>query len=139
RGEGETIASPLEDRPVLETLWRALDDERGRILASPAQLVEITLDGRRVEDAVAVLAVAERLVDCHRPSVALLAMHSPNPAELTIKIVKGDGKREEAWVRRDELAQHLLGLPEPLRSRLGIRELYATIDEELSDAKTSSF
>lgn len=135
-GEGETFVSPLEDRPGLEALWKALDDERDRIMACPAQLVEISLDGRKVEDAAAMLAVAERLVQHHRETVTVLARHSPNPAELSIKIVTGDGKREEAWIRRDELAQHLLGLPATLRSRLGMRELYPGPDDELSEAKT---
>jgi hypothetical protein len=139
RADGETFVSPIDDRPVLEALWKALDGERDRILACPAQLVEISLDGRRVEDAAAVLTVAERLVDCHRATVGVLARHSPNSAELSIKIVTGDGKREEAWVRRDELAQHLLGLPGELRSRFGIAELYAGHDEHLAELKTAAY
>jgi hypothetical protein len=139
RGEGDTFVSPIDDRPVLEALWKALDEERDRVLACPAQLVEISLDGRRVEDATAVLTVAERLVDCHRATVGVLARHSPNPTELSIKIVTGDGKREEAWVRRDELAQHLLGLPGELRARFGIAELYAGHDEHLAEAKTAAY
>lgn len=138
RGEGEAFVSPLDDRPVLETLWRAIDDERGRVLACPATLLEVALDGRRVEDATSMLAVVERLVDCHRAAVTVLARHSPNPAELTIKVVKADGKREEAWVRRDELAQHLVGLPSPLRSRLSIAELCVD-DEHLAEAKTGAY
>lgn len=139
RGEGEPFVSPIDDRPVLEALWHALDAERARILACPAQLVEISLDGRRVEDAAAVLTVAERLVDCHRSTVGVLARHSPSAAELSIKIVTGDGKREEAWVRRDELAQHLLGLPGTLRRRFGIVELFAGADEPLAEAQTGAF
>jgi len=122
RGDDDAIDSPISDRPVLQLLWQALDDERGRIMACPAQLVELALDGRRVEDAETTLAVAERLVHCYRPQVTTLARHSPNPAELTIKIETA-GKREEAWIRRAELAQHLLGLPADLRVRLGIPEL----------------
>jgi hypothetical protein len=139
RGEGEAFVSPIDDRPVLEALWKAIDDERTRVLGCPAALMELALDGRRVEDAVAMLAVAERLVDCHRSTGTLLARHSPNPAELTIKVVRADGKREEAWVRRDELAQHLLGLPTPLRSRLSITELSSVDDDQLAEAKTGAY
>jgi hypothetical protein len=138
RGEGEAFASPIDDRPVLEALWRALDEERGRVIGCPATLVEVTLDGRRVEDASAMLSVVERLVDCHRPTVTVLARHSPNPAELTIKVVKPDGKREEAWVRREDLAQHLWSLPPSLRSRLSIAEL-SVDDEHLAEAKTGAY
>lgn len=138
RGEGEAFASPIDDRPVLEALWRALDEERGRVIACPATLMEVTLDGRRVEDAAAMLSVVERLVDCHRPTVTVLARHSPNPAELTIKVVKADGKREEAWVRREELAQHLWSLPPSLRARLSIAEL-SVDDEHLAEAKTGAY
>lgn len=138
RGEGEAFVSPLDDRPVLEAIWRAIDDERGRVLACPATLLELALDGRRVEDAAAMLAVVERLVDCHRPTVTVLARHSANPSELTLKVVKADGKREEAWVRRDELAQHLVSLPSPLRARLSIAELCVD-DEHLAEAKTGAY
>ncbi|MCA9709331.1 MAG: hypothetical protein KDK70_26040 [Myxococcales bacterium] len=135
RGEGEIIDSPLGDRPVLQELWNVLDAERQRILHSPAHLVEISLDGRRVEDAEATLAVAERLVRCYRGTVATLARHSPNPEELTIKIETADGKREEAWIRRGDLAQHLLGLPAELRGRMGMAELLEGADP--ADLKTS--
>ncbi len=135
RGDGEAIESPIHDRPVLKSLWQCLDKERSRILGCTAQLVELDLDGSRVEDAASTLAVAERVVDCHRSTVAMLARHSPNPAELTIKIETEAGKREEAWVRRDELAQHLIGLPDELRRRLGIAELFDAA--EALEAKTS--
>lgn len=138
RSDAEPFVSPVEDMPVLEALWKAMDGERDRVLGCPAALVEVTLDGRRVEDAAAMLTVVERLVDCHRPIVTVLARHSPNAAELTIKVVRPDGKREEAWVRRDELAQHLNGLPSPVRARLAIAELCAD-DEQLAEAKTGAY
>jgi hypothetical protein len=138
RAEGTPFVSPIEDRPVLEALGKAMDDERNRILACPATLREVTLDGRRVEDAGAMLAVVERLVDHHRSTVTVLARHSPNAAELSVKLVRPDGKREEAWVRRDELAQHLVSLPASLRSRLAIAELCLD-DEQLAEAKTGAY
>lgn len=138
RGDEPGFVSPIDDRPILEALWKAMDTERDRIVGSTATLVEVALEGRRVEDAQAMLAVAERLVDHHRPTVTVLARHSPNPAELTIKVVKPDGRREEAWVRRDELGQHLASLPAPLRARLAIAEL--SVDEEqLAEAKTGAY
>jgi hypothetical protein len=138
RGDEPPFMSPIDDRPVLEQLWKAIDDERDRIVTCPATLVEVALGGRRVEDSGSVLAVVQQIVGHHRPIVTVLARHSPNPAELTIKLVRPDGKREEAWVRRDELAQHLLALPAPLRSKLAIAELYAD-DEVLAEAKTGAY
>ncbi|MEM9462890.1 MAG: hypothetical protein AAGF11_52600 [Myxococcota bacterium] len=135
RGEGDTIDSPPEDGPVLKDLWKILDGERQRILRCPAQLAQLDLDGRRVADGIGKLAVTERLVDSYRPTVAVLATHSPNPEELTIKLEREGGKREEAWIRRDELAQHLLGLPGELRGRLGMTELFEGV--EGLEAKTS--
>ncbi len=135
RGDAPAVDSPLTDRPVLQALWRVLDDERERILCCNAQLVELNLDGRRVEEPETMLEVAERLVDCHRSTVSTLARHSPNPEEFTIKIETAEGRREEAWIRREELAQHLLGLPDDLRRRLGIHELFDGLD--VAEAKTS--
>lgn len=136
RGEEAAIESPPGDMPVLEALWTAMDAERERVMACPASLVELSLDGKRVEDAAGLLAVAERVMDVHRSTISLLARHSPNPAELTIK-VESDGKREEVWIRRDELAQHLLALPEPLRQRLSVPELTGGAVTQLAEASAS--
>jgi hypothetical protein len=138
RADGAPFVSPIEDRPVLEALGKAMDDEHNRIVACNATLLEVTLDGRRVEDAAAMLAVVERLVDHYRSTVSVLARHSPNAAELSIKLVRPDGKREEAWVRRDELAQHLVSLPASLRPRLSMAELCLD-DEQLAEAKTGAY
>jgi len=138
RGEDPPFVSPVEDHPVLEVLGKLVEDERQRILACPATLMEVTLDGRRVEDPAAMLTVVERLVDGHRSTVTVLARHSPNPAELSIKVVKPDGKREEAWVRREELAQHLVALPASVRGKLAIAELCLD-DEQLAEAKTGAY
>lgn len=136
RAEEQPIDSPPSDLAILETLWTAMDAERERIMACPAQLVELVLDGRRVEDSDAMVSVAERLLDAHRSTISLLALHSPNPAELTIKIER-DGKREEAWVRRDDLGQHLIGLPDSLRRRLNVPELTGDDTEDLMEVKTA--
>lgn len=136
RAEGSSFTLPASDAAVLQALIDALQGEWRRIVAGSAVLTELALDGREVEDSSSMIDVAERLVEIHRGVVAQLARHSPNPEELTIKVER-DGKREETWIRRDELAQHLLSLPGELRQRLGMSELYEGADD-LADARTSS-
>jgi hypothetical protein len=123
KADGPIEPIPDEDRPVLNEIWRALQSEVLRVLGAQARVVGLVLDEEPVDDATMMMKVAERLVETYRPIVTRIAQHSPNPEELTIKIARSDGRREEAYVYRADLAQHLLALPHEARARLSIPEL----------------
>ncbi len=122
--DGTAAALPASDRPTMNAVFEAVMGENERLFAAPARLVSLSLDGDEVDDANGMLGVAERMVDTYRPIIAEIAEHSPNVDELTIKIEQ-DGKREETWIRRDELAEHLATLPDVVYERLAIAELGA--------------
>lgn len=138
RPDGVGAPLPITDRPVMEALWNALQSEARRIFAGPATLTKLVLQGEEVDGAGGLLDLAEHLVDLHRPMIRELAAHSPNDQELSIKIETADGRREEHWVRRDELAQHLLGLPDSVLARLAIPELYPHVDPKARIAAPGS-
>jgi hypothetical protein len=119
---GERAVLPASDRPLTNLLWRAIQAEAYRVIACPATLQGLRLDDTPVDDAPGMLECVARLVQYYRPIVRKIAERSPNPDELAIKIER-DGKREEAWIRRDELAQHYLAMPRAQRRRLTIPEL----------------
>ena len=122
--DGTAAALPASDRPTMNAVFEAVMGENERVFGAPARLVSLSLDGDDVDDANGMLGVAERMVDTYRPIIAEIADHSPNVDELTIKIEQ-DGKREETWIRRDELAEHLATLPDVVYERLAIAELGA--------------
>lgn len=122
--DGTAASLPASDRPTMNAVFEAIMGENTRVFGAPARLVGASLDGDEIDDANGMLGVAERMVDTYRPIIAEIADHSPNVDELTIKIER-DGKREEAWIRRDELAEHLASLPDVVYERLAIAELGA--------------
>ncbi len=138
RSGGTAVALPPSDRPVLAVLWRALQAEAERVVAKPAKLEGLLLDEVEVEDAASMLECLERFVQVYRPVVQRVAARSPNGDELTIKIER-DGKREEAWIRRDELAQHYHAMPHEQRRRLTIPELDPGLEVSQADVNTASF
>ena len=121
--EGEEFDVPSDDRAALSILWRGLITEVADASRAPAQILEIHLDRDRVTDADDVFAALQRVVEHYRPIVADLAAHSPNADELSIKIEVEEGHREEVFVYRADLAQHILALPPGIRDSVTLREL----------------
>lgn len=113
---------PDEDRRTVEMLWAALQSEADRIVASPARSDGYALRDEVVETPAGFVNVAERIVEHYRPSIHTIMAHSPNREELTVKVEVGE-RREEKWIRRDELAGHLSRIPEAFRARLTIPEV----------------
>jgi hypothetical protein len=124
RSDGVRASLPITDRPVMDALFATLQQEARRAYGGPATVTKIVLEGEEIDGAGGLLELAQRLVDLHRPMIADLANKSPNPSELSIKIDTADGRREEHWVRREDLARHLLALPASVLARLTIPELY---------------
>jgi hypothetical protein len=121
--DGPQIEVPAEDRHALTVLWRGLQMEVADAAHADATLLELHLDQHLVVDADGVFAALERVVDHYRPIVADLAAHSPNNDELSIKVEVDGAHREEVFVYRADLGQHLLALHPDVRGRVAIREL----------------
>jgi hypothetical protein len=138
RSGGTAVALPPADRQVLAALWRAVQQEAARVVAKPATLAGLLLDDVEVDDAATMLECLERFVRAYRPVVKRIAARSPNRDELAIKIER-DGKREEAWIRRDELAQHYHAMPLEPRRRLTIPELDSGFEVSSAGVSASSF
>jgi len=69
------------------------------------------------------MEMLERLVDTLAPLAQEISRRSPNRHELSLKVEHGDGRREEIYLKKDELAEPIAGLPAPvwkIFSRLGV-------------------
>jgi hypothetical protein len=115
--DGEARPAEDEDVPKLEALWQALADKSREALPHRRSLRWVKLDGDDVLENGLLGAFVKRLVDQFSPLAAEIARRSPNRAELSLKIDRGDGRREEIYVRKEDLARPLLELPEPVRAR----------------------
>lgn len=114
---------PDEDQDVMRRLWDVLQAETERIVASPARSISYALRDEAVESPAGFVNVAERVLEHYRPMIRTIMEHSPNSEELTIKVEVGD-RREEKWITRKELAEHLSRVPETFSGRLRVPEVF---------------
>jgi hypothetical protein len=125
-------ATNVVDLPQLKRLWAALYDRVSAPGRSRRRVRGIWLAERPVEDPDEMLAVVERFVAHARPIVRELVQHSPNAAELSVKVDLGEGRREEIYVEREMLQKKLLELPKPMLERLAFPSLLppGTLDHD---------
>ncbi len=122
-GDGSGNQLPEEDQEVMQRLWDAMLAEAQRIVASPARSLSYALREEVVESPASFVNVAERILEHYRPMIRTIMEHSPNSEELTVKVEVGD-RREEKWIERKTLAEHLSRVPETFSSRLRVPEVF---------------
>ncbi|MCR9159522.1 MAG: hypothetical protein ACE37F_04180 [Nannocystaceae bacterium] len=119
-GSGNRL--PPENRETVRKLWEVMQAEASRIIASPARSLSYTLRDEAVETPAGFVNVAERVLAEYRPTIRQIMEHSPNNEELTIKVEVGE-RREEKWIRREALAEHLLRVPAKFAERISVPEV----------------
>jgi hypothetical protein len=95
------------DLPKLDALWRKLRAQTAPLLDAKIRLVGLTLDDVDVFASGLALPLTVRLVDTFAPIVRAIAERSPNNHELSLKMENEGGRREEVYLRRDELLSKL--------------------------------
>ena len=95
------------DLPRLNELWTKLKSAAAPLLDHRARLLGLTLDDADVFANGLALPLTVRLVDTFAPLVRTIVERSPNDHELSLKMEHDGGRREEVYLRRDELLSKL--------------------------------
>ena len=98
------------DRVQLERLWQLLRSGVSSVLEHRAHVVSIHLDGEEVFENDKVVPLVERIMKMLAPTVSEIAKRSPNPQELSLKVEKDDGRREEIYLKKEVLLSKLVPL-----------------------------
>ncbi len=116
-GEAEHVGQPsLEaasgslsstDLQALVRLWDALAERSREVLPLREKLLSATLDERDVFEDGLVLPFVERLVGMFAPTVREIAKRSPNEFELSLKMETDGKRREEVYLRKEQLVLEL--------------------------------
>jgi hypothetical protein len=109
------------DLVVLERVWQGLRLACRDVLEHKEQLVTVSLDGTPVFEGGLVIPFVVRLVKMFAPTVREIAKRSPNEFELSLKQENDGGRREEVYLRKEQLVSKL----QPLSS-VG-REIFAPL------------
>jgi hypothetical protein len=109
------------DLAALDRLWQALRLACRDVLEHKEQLLSLSLDGTPVFEGGLVIPFVVRLVTMFAPTVREIAKRSPNEFELSLKQESEGGRREEIYLRKEQLVSKL----QPL-SAIG-REVFAPL------------
>jgi hypothetical protein len=112
-GEGNEPArfqAVPEDRPKLETLWQNLQDACSSTLDRKQTVDSVVMDGHDVFEDERILAFINAFIAQYAPVVGEIARRSPAASELSLKLEHDDGRREEIYLKKEQLASHLVGL-----------------------------
>lgn len=101
--KGEEAARILELNAVLRRECANLLQYRKRLLSAQ-------LDGHEVFERGMVQVLLARIADRLAPVAAEVSRHSPNPSELSLKLEREGGRREEVYLRKADLVQMVAGL-----------------------------
>lgn len=100
-----------EDAIRVEAFVDVLRTESASLLSHRKRLLWAQLDGRDVLETGTVHALFTRIVERLAPMAAEVSRRSPSPHELSLKVERPDGRREELYVRKKELAAMITPLP----------------------------
>lgn len=109
------------DLAALDRVWQAVRLAAREVLEHKDQLVTVSLDGSPVFEGGLVIPFVVRLVAMFAPTVREIAKRSPNEHELSLKQESEGGRREEIYLRKEQLVSKL----QPLSS-IG-REVFAPL------------
>jgi hypothetical protein len=101
------------DRQQLEKLWQLIRAGVADVLPHKERLISVSLDGQDLFEHLLAIPLIERLLRLLTPTVNEIARRSPNASELSLKTEDDSGRREEIYVKKDDLAAHI----EPLGER----------------------
>lgn len=99
------------DVPKLERIWLALRTASRDVLEHKLQLLAASLDGQPIFEAQMVVPFVVRLVAMFAPTVREIARRSPNDQELSLKMESEGGRREELYLRKEQLVSRLQPMP----------------------------
>lgn len=104
-----SLAPELEedDATQIDRLLLALQVDVKELFAHKEELLSLTLEGADVIASDRALDLIARLVDLFAPTVVEIAKRSPSPHELSLKAESEDGRREERYLRKEELIKKL--------------------------------
>lgn len=96
-----------DDAAQIDKLLLALQVDVKELFNYKEELLSLTLEGADVIAADRALDLIARLVDLFAPTVIEIARRSPSPHELSLKAESEDGRREERYLRKEELIKKL--------------------------------
>jgi hypothetical protein len=104
------------DRAQLERLWQLLRSSVNDVLLYKERLLSAEIDGGDVFEGERTLVFIKRVIKMFAPIVSEISRRSPNSLELSLKHEHENGRREEIYLRKQDLVKRIEPLSPPARS-----------------------
>ena len=106
---GEAMPGNLtpQDMAQLDRIWNALKIALREMVDQKEQLLAVSLDAQPVLEGGLVIPFIVRLIAMFAPTVREIAKRSPNEFELSLKMESDAGRREEVYLRKEQLISSL--------------------------------
>jgi hypothetical protein len=117
-----------DDLPKLEALWARLQEACAHALDRRLKVESVVLDGHDVFEDERVTAFINAFIAQYAPIVGEIARRSPAPRELSLKLEHEDGRREEIYLKKDQLASYLVGLDPEVLEQFGRLEILPKVE-----------
>jgi hypothetical protein len=136
--DGGTTHVDAGDKAQLERLWQLLRAGVTEAMTRKERLISVTLDGQDIFEHDLVVPFIQRLIKQVGPTVTEIARRSPNPQELSLKHEDDSGRREEIYVKKQDLVSKLEPLDKASRAvfaPLGLiqDDMFPDADVEVAD------
>lgn len=124
----EPFPAVTDDLDKLDELWSAMRAAAEETLAQKKEVRAVRIDGDDAFQGHRVLDLIDRLVVRFAPIVAQIAARSPSPDELSLKTEDADGRREEIYLRKGDMAETLSVLDGPDLDRFARLEVFPELE-----------
>jgi hypothetical protein len=131
-GEATRFHAVPEDLPKIEELWNRIHEAVAAALDHKEAVESVTIEGQDVFEEDRVLEFVEIFIASYAPVVAEISRRSSSPRELSLKLEHSDGRREEIYLKKDQLAAHLQALEPELRERFARLDIFPKTESEAS-------
>jgi hypothetical protein len=131
-GEATRFHAVPEDLPKIEELWNRIHEAVAGALDHKEAVESVTIEGQDVFEDDRVLEFVEIFIASYAPVVAEISRRSSSPRELSLKLEHSDGRREEIYLKKDQLAAHLQALEPELRERFARLDIFPKTESEAS-------
>lgn len=120
---GAPFVAEGEELVRIDRLFQALEASTREALPKRDSVRGVRLDGREVFEQELGPQLFDRLIEIYAPMVKEIARRSPSPRELSLKLQRDDGRREELYLRKSELAEEIAPLSAEKRARFAALNL----------------
>lgn len=122
-GGDQPHPAEMEDVPRLSSLADAIRRVADPVHATRRRLLWVKLHEQDVLENDLLILLLDRIIDQLAPIAAEVSRRSPNANELSLKLEHDDGRREEIYLKKDDVFRPIKDLPDHIKSmfaRLGI-------------------